>query len=291
MKLNLQLLLILLAPSVMAQEPDTSSAIFKMRETERNFARASVMHGRNAAFVEYFADESVIFTGKWVTNGKQFSKDQKATPVVLKWEPEFVDISDSRDLGISTGPWEVQEYRPNTAPVATGYYLTVWERQSDGTWKVILDGGSTTPVIKGPLHSFSFPAGADKPVVNPPVIDVKLSCKELLQRDQQFFAEWNRGFLTSTYKSFLAPEARIQLNGHLPSVNPDTINAWISHFDKKLTWKPVGAGAATSGDLGFTYGLLGVSGDSGATKGHYVRIWRKQPGTDWKIILEMMNIN
>lgn len=291
MKLYLLLLLILLAPSVMAQEPDTSSAIFKMRETERNFARASVMYGRNAAFTEYFADESAIFADCWMTNGKQFSKDRKASPVVLKWEPEYMDISDSQDFGISTGPWEAQEYRPNTAPVATGYYLTVWKRQSDGTWKVILDGGSTTPGIKGPLHGFSFPAGADKPVVNSLVIDVKLSCKELLERDQQFFAEWNRGFLASTYKSFLAPEARMQLNGHLPSTNTDTINAWISHFNKKLTWKPVGSGAATSGDLGFTYGLLEVSGDGGATKGHYVRIWRKQPGTDWKIILEMMNIN
>jgi ketosteroid isomerase-like protein len=125
---------LLLATSVMAQEPDSSSALFNMREAERNFARESVMLGRNASFVENFADESVVFTDKWITNGKQFSKDQKASPIVLKWEPEFMDISVSRDFGISTGPWEAQEYRPNTAPVAKGYFLTVWKKQSDGVW-------------------------------------------------------------------------------------------------------------------------------------------------------------
>ena len=88
------LLFTLLLPLlVMAQEPDSSSALFNMREAERDFARASVMYGRNAAFVDNFADESVIFTDKWITNGKQFSNKRKATPVVLKWEPEFMDIA------------------------------------------------------------------------------------------------------------------------------------------------------------------------------------------------------
>ena len=136
---------LLLASSVMAQEPDSSSALFRMRDAERNFARASVMFGRNTAFAENFAEESVIFTDRWLTNGKQFSKDRKPTPIVLKWEPEFMDISDSRDFGISTGPWEAQEYRPNTVPVSTGYFLTVWKMQTDGVWKVILDAGSTYP--------------------------------------------------------------------------------------------------------------------------------------------------
>jgi ketosteroid isomerase-like protein len=291
MKLNLLLLILLPAMSVMAQEPDSSSALFNMREAERNFARASAMIGRNAAFAENFADESVIYTEKWITNGKQFSKDRKASPVVLKWEPEFMDISDSRDFGISTGPWEAQEYRPNTAPVATGYFLTVWKKQSDGVWKVILDGGSTTPVLKGSRHNFSFPAGADKTLPEPPMINVALSCKELVDRENQILSDWKKSSLSFTYASFLAPDARMQLNGHVPSTNSDTINLWIAHLDKKLTWKSVGSGAATSGDLGFTYGLLEITGNPEVTKGHYVRIWRKHSGTDWKIVLEMMNLN
>jgi ketosteroid isomerase-like protein len=291
MKLNLLPLLLILPSFVMAQEPDSSSAIFNMREAERHFAQASVIIGRNAAFVEYFADSSAIFTDKWLTNGKQFFKDLKVSPVVLKWEPEFMDISASCDFGISTGPWEAQEYRPDTAPIATGYFLTVWKKQKDGEWKVILDDGSTTPAISGSKRNFSFPPGADKPVSNPPEINVELSCKELLDREKQILEEWETSPLPSTYTEFLSPNVRIQFSRHLPTTNADTINSLIAHFDKNLTWKSSGSGAATSGDMGFTYGLLEIPGKPEVIKGHYVRIWKRQPGADWKIVLEMMNLN
>jgi hypothetical protein len=285
------LLPFLLASSLMAQEPDSSSALFNMREAERNFARESVMYGRNASFAEYFAEESAIFTDKWLNNGKQFSKNRKAYPVVLKWEPEFMDISASRDFGISTGPWEAQEYRPNTSPLATGYFLTVWKKQSGGDWIVILDAGSETPVKQGSQHSFTFPPGADKTIPDPPVINVELSCKELLDRDKQILTEWQKSQVISDYTSFLAPDAMMQCNKHLPTTNPDTINVWIAHLDKTLIWKSVGAGTATSGDMGYTYGILVNSVIPDITKGHYVRIWKKQPGANWNIVLEMMSID
>jgi len=281
---------LLLATAAMAQEPDSSSALFSMREAERNFARASVMIGRNASFAENFADESAIFTGRWITNGKQYSKEGKSSPIVLKWEPEFMDISASRDFGISTGPWEVQEYRPNTPPLSTGYFLTVWKRQPDGVWKVILDGGSTTPAPKNPQHIFTFPKGADKVVINPPVVNVELLHKELSEREKQILIEWGENPTPSTYSSFLTTGARMQLNGHLPTTNTDTINVLISRLNKSMIWKREGAGAATSGDMGFTYGLLETPGKS-KLSGHYIRIWKKETGANWKIALEMLNID
>jgi ketosteroid isomerase-like protein len=288
---SLILIPLLLATSVMAQEPDSTSALFNMREAERNFARESVMLGRNTAFVKNFADKSVIFTDKWITNGKQFSGETKASAIVLKWEPEFMDISASRDFGISTGPWEVQEYRPYTNPLATGYFLTVWKKQADGIWKVILDGGSETPPVTAPLHIFSFPQGADKPVSGPPVLNEEVSCKDLLEREKQFLNEWMKNPGASAYNLFLTSNARVQVNGYLPSTNPDTINLRIANLDKKLLWKPVGSGAASSGDIGFTYGLLELPGNPEIIKGHYVRIWKRIPGAEWKIALEMINRN
>jgi ketosteroid isomerase-like protein len=285
------LLPLLLATSLMAQQPDSSSALFSMREAEQNFAKASVMYGRNAAFFENFADESVLFTDKWITTGKQFSKDRKAAPVVLKWEPEYMDIAESRDFGFSTGPWEAQDYRPGTPPLYTGYFLTVWKKHADGTWKVILDGGGTTPAIKDPKHSFSFPTGADKTVPNPPIQNAGSLSKELIDRENQFLQSWISNPLPSTYNSYLALNCRMQLSGHLPTTNLDTINYLISHFEKSLLWKTSGSGAATSGDMGFTYGLMEMTGKSNVIKGHYVRIWKKQQGNSWKIVLEMMNMN
>jgi ketosteroid isomerase-like protein len=282
---------LLLTTSLMAQEPDSSSALFSMREAEQNFAKASVMYGRNAAFVENFADESVIFTDKWITTGKQYSKERKAAPVVLKWEPEYMDIAKSRDFGFSTGPWEAQEYRPGTPPLSTGYFLTVWKKQADGAWKVILDGGGTSPAKKDYKHTFSFPVGADKAVPNPPIKNASILSKELIDRENQFLLTWTKSPLASTYTSYLALYSRLQLSGHLPTTNADTINYLISHFDKNLLWKTSGSGAATSCDMGFTYGLLEIPGKREVIKGHYVRIWKKQAGNGWKIVMEMMNFD
>jgi ketosteroid isomerase-like protein len=285
------LFFLLIAMPAMAQEPDSSSALFQMREAERNFARASVMHGRNASFVENFADQSVIFTDKWITSGKQFWKDRKVLPVVLKWEPEFMDIADSRDFGISTGPWEAQEYRPNTTPLSTGYFLTVWKKQSGGPWQVILDAGSATPPPAANDHKFLFPAGADKLVPNPAKVNIESACSELLDRELQILTEWKSNPLPATYISFLSPNVRMQLNGHLPTTNTDSIKTWIAQLGKTLIWTPSGRGAASSGDIGFTYGYLEIAGYVQGSKGHYVRIWRKQSGGKWKIILEMVNID
>jgi ketosteroid isomerase-like protein len=283
--------ILFLAASAMAQEPDSGSALNSMREAEKNFARASVMIGRNAAFAENFAEVSALFTDKWITNGKQYSKDRKGSPVVLKWEPEFMDISASRDFGISTGPWELQEYRPNTAPLFTGYFLTVWQKQSDGIWKVILDGGSTTPPIKDNLHSFYFPAGADKPSGSTPKINVESSCMELSERELLIQKEWESTQLPAKYSKFLSPGARMQFSGHLPTTNRDSINVLLSRLDKTMIWRTAGSGAASSGDLGFTYGVLELRNNQGKNLGHYVRIWKKQPSDVWKIMLEMINID
>ena len=280
---------LLLTSLVLAQEPDSASALFSLREAERDFARASAMHGRNAAFVENFADESIIFTNTWITNGKQFWKEKKVVPVVLKWEPEFMDISESRDFGISTGPWEAQEYRPYTTAVATGYFVSVWKKQSDGTWKVILDAGSTTPARANYDHRFSFLAGADKAISSPKKLNNETVRAELMEREQQILSSWKSNPLPTPYASVLAPNARLQREGRLPTTNADSITVWISQLHLTLTWRTSGGNAASSGDLGFTYGLFETQEHTSGTKGHYVRIWKKQPDGAWKIALEMMS--
>jgi hypothetical protein len=292
MKLNSSLifLLFLASSAMMAQEPDSSSAIFKMREAERNFARESVMIGRNAAFVKNFAEVSVIYTDKWLTNGKMYWKNRKNVPVVLKWEPEYMDIAASRDFGISTGPWEAQDYRPNTPVLSTGYFLTVWKKQVNGSWKVILDAGSTTPPVTAAKHTITFPAGADNAVLKPDVISSDKSSKDILGQEKSYLMEWKKKPDAITYLSFLETGARIQRNGHLPTTNSDTIKVLISRTDKNLNWNSIGSGAASSGDIGYSYGLLESQGNPTTVKGHYVRIWKKSQGSKWKIALEMMDI-
>ena len=283
------LLALLVSASAFAQEPDSTSALYRMRETERNFARASVMIGRNAAFAEFFADESLIFTDRWQKNGRQYSKEHKPVPYVLKWEPEYMDIAASRDFGVSTGPWELQEYRPGTKPVAMGYFLTVWKKQQDGTWKVILDGGSESPALPANDHNFGFPAGADKDTKVLPVEQSGKSEGEMMAAEQQLITDWGKQPGIKTYSRFLASDARIIVNGHIPATTYDSVSNVITKLDRFITWKPEGIMVASSGDLGFTYGTLKNVANQGASKGNYVRIWKKDKTGVWKISIEMLN--
>jgi ketosteroid isomerase-like protein len=264
----------------MAQEPDSSSAIFQLREAERSFAKASVMYGRQEAFARFLKTESFLFTDHWISNGKELWEGRKPTPSVLKWEPELMMISESHDFGISTGPWELQEYRPGTAPLATGYFLSVWKKEN-GEWKVALDAGISTPSSAVQLKQFRF---IPESTVNNPAPKV-IDNQKLIDIDNQYLNQWKERQQSYVYMSNHSEQSFMLFNGHMPSESRDSIMKWISSFGKELSWTPYTSGMAGTGDLGFTCGsLIGVNGKSGS----YVRIWRKS-GENWEIVVEMLN--
>jgi len=65
------------------------------------------------------------------------------TTMKLTWTPSRAEVSRSRDIGWTIGTYEFtrQDDKGNTI-VRTGRYVTIWKKQSDGTWKAVLDGGS-----------------------------------------------------------------------------------------------------------------------------------------------------
>ena len=56
------------------------------------------------------------------------------------WEPELADVSAAGDMGWTVGHYRAELRRAGQEPkVQTGRYLTVWRRQPDGSWKVVVD--------------------------------------------------------------------------------------------------------------------------------------------------------
>ena len=56
-----------------------------------------------------------------------------------------------------------------------------------------------------------------------------------------------------------------------------------------LTWKPDAAEVASSGDLGFTYGIYTLKQKDTVMQGTYVSVWKKQADGSWKYILDTGN--
>lgn len=58
----------------------------------------------------------------------------------------------------------------------------------------------------------------------------------------------------------------------------------------ELTWEPQGGDIAASGELGYTYGIYELKGDSDTVeRGTYVTIWKKQEDGKWKFVLDSGN--
>lgn len=79
----------------------------------------------------------------------------------------------------------------------------------------------------------------------------------------------------------------------IPIAGADAVDYIIGLKDTGYTmqWKPSDAFVATSGDLGYTYGVyqLKPSLTDTAFYGTYVSIWKKQTDGKWKFVLQSNN--
>src|SRR5213593_210514 len=76
-----------------AQNPDKRQTNrLEIVEAERAFARAAATKNTRDAFLEFLADDGIIFQPGPV-NGKQFWQARTPRKGLLSWEPIFADVS------------------------------------------------------------------------------------------------------------------------------------------------------------------------------------------------------
>jgi ketosteroid isomerase-like protein len=121
-----------------------------LRQLEADFMNAAVEHG-SQGYMSYYANDAVempnggpIIQGRVnIAKGMGFL-DQKDNH--LTWMPVGADISASGDLGYTYGTFEFRSQdKDGKAVVDHGKYTSIWRRQKDGSWKVILDMGNASP--------------------------------------------------------------------------------------------------------------------------------------------------
>lgn len=103
-------------------------------DAERAFAADAHKLGQWTAFRKWAADDAVMFVPEPV-NAQQWLKGKKDPPVSVFWWPGRSYVSCDGSYAVNTGPW-VREWGKSV-----GYFTTVWQRQSDGSWKWIYDAG------------------------------------------------------------------------------------------------------------------------------------------------------
>lgn len=101
---------------------------------ELAFARLAQEKGQWTAFAATAANDAVMFEPQMVL-AQQWLKGRPNPPVAVKWQPHQVWSSCDGSLMVSHGAWQ--------GPRRTGYFTTLWQRQRNGAYKWIYDGGDT----------------------------------------------------------------------------------------------------------------------------------------------------
>jgi len=114
-------------------------------KTDRDFSAMSAKEGMHKAFLNYIADDGVILhKNSFPVNGKkaleELFKMKSDSAFILTWEPLFEKISGSGDFGYTYGIHT--NTNKITGEISKGTYVTIWQKQIDGTWKFVLDTGN-----------------------------------------------------------------------------------------------------------------------------------------------------
>lgn len=114
----------------------------EVRATEKAFARTMALRD-HAAFTTFLAEETIFFSPA-ATRGKKAVADSWARffakpDAPFSWEPDDVQVLDSGNLALSTGP----VYDAKGEKVAR--FMSIWRQEAPGVWKIIFDRGCNCP--------------------------------------------------------------------------------------------------------------------------------------------------
>jgi len=61
----------------------------------------------------------------------------------LNWSAYYTDVSDDGTMGFNYGRYESRHPGADgKVSIHTGWFLTIWKRQPDGSWKYVMDNGA-----------------------------------------------------------------------------------------------------------------------------------------------------
>ena len=279
-----------------AQVPEPlPEALTQMIESERAFAARALVVGSKDAFLEYFSPAAVGFAdGQPGSAREQIAKNpDPPKDLQLIWEPRYGDVAASGELGYLTGPVRnVRASRDGGKPRFSNY-ASVWKRQKDGSFKVVMDVGINTP------SAVPFPAGFTRaPHKNRFTGDYDESTPPLGTADGLLNSALKTSQLRA-YRPHLAEGVRFHRQNQMPIVGVPAATKWLASQRAFSSADSRFSEVARSGDLGYTWGTFTIAprtvtaGGRGQQTvniqaGFYVRVWVRERNGQWKVALDVL---
>jgi ketosteroid isomerase-like protein len=259
-------------------------ALEQMIETERAFAARALVVGWKQAFLEYFATDAVGFAEGAAGLAKEQIAKRPDPPkeVQLLWEPRLGDVSASGEIGYLTGPVRTIVPSRNKGQPTHSNYFSVWKRQRDGSYRVVMDVGVDTPSAVPYAAGFTRPSysgrfSGDYDENTPPLGAADGVLNSALRSNQG-----------RAYRGRLAAGARLFRPGMLPIVGERNIARWADTQPAYALSDTRYSEAARSGDLGYTWGTYAMPTAKGRQEGFYVRVWVRDRSGQWRLAADVL---
>jgi ketosteroid isomerase-like protein len=277
-------------------DPDKSVA--SLIEAERAFSKTSEEKGIREAFLAYLAEKAIVFRPKPVLGRTVYEKMAPGNPAILTWEPEVAEVSAAGDLGYTSGPYKLKRDKTEKASESYGHYVSVWEKQADGTWLVIRDIGVDHDRPPKPQQEVM--------PIPPSGLPAKLSeeARKKVETDfvnqvSSFHQAVIKGGFLRAFETFATEDIRLFRPRRFPTSGLESISELFKADEGKVlgTGRYLGQGrldfkvktdirVAATGDLGVAHGTFGLSvGGKTRELTSYVWIWRRKPGGTWRMCL------
>jgi len=120
----------------------------------------------------------------------------------------------------------------------------------------------------------------------------KMNTKESLMAVDREFSKYSQdNGMNAAFMEYISEDGVMLRSNSMPIVGKNAVSGLFRGDDSgfTLTWEPLYADIAKSGEIGYTYGTYELTHQEGVQKGTYVSIWKKDNDGKWKFVLDSGN--
>jgi ketosteroid isomerase-like protein len=262
------------ALTVAAPAPD-------VRDADVAFAARAAEVGHHAAFVEYLAEDAVLFRPEPVA-GQEWLATHEPAGGQLEWQPAAAAASCNRQLAVTSGPWRYSNAAGGD-PVA-GHYLSVWQLQADGQWRVVLDHGIDHDPAAVPAEALDSAFARLWPVAKSGKCAGRGEARDLDDAEQAFNHRVRREGLPRALSESAAAGMIAYRDDAAPGRITATWPAEDARFAAGTVAQTAGTVFAPDADVAATYGVLQSA--EGGKRSLYVRVWSRERRR-WRVAVDL----
>jgi len=280
----------MILPTLPVKEKGFPARLAPVVEAEHAFAQYSIDHGMKDAFINFAAPEGVLFRRGPVNAIESWKNRNPAPTALLTWWPSYADVSAAGDMGWTTGPYELREKPTDEKPAGTGHFFTVWRRQTDGTFKFVVDIGIEHPAPGAPETTLGYPAWLRNGKTTAAASDADAARRTLADAERSLAEDSASKGMTTALLSRADETLRLYRQNTFPVVGREAVRKTLKVMTEFVRWETLKTDVAASGDLGYAYGTYQVmpkGSERPSEQGNYARVWRRQGKGPWRVVFNV----